>query len=357
MADRIDLLNASTHGEMQDWTNENFITLFAHLLSVVTSQDVVNLIQVHNISGTSHNDIRHEIFEAIEQITPKIQSHDSDTLAHSYIRNAIITLMRLVDVQYDDETGDITFFRADGTTETINIFFEEFFKDFDFDPETNELIFIKADETEVRVDMSALVTELLFATNPQIIAADTDNTIVSPKTLFYAIGNLAIGMLGSFTDVAINATDSIKNALEKLQGQLNQTVKLSGSQSIDGEKTFSTIPIVGTAEKGTNDDKSASTKFVQTALADVGGIIFDYDNWTSNPNVTNAITGIGASTTTEKMTRDTIEIARRTWVKSGNNWVCTEILRTESGLVSADRTRVINFNYVSASAWDIVVGD
>jgi hypothetical protein len=119
-----------------------------------------------------------------------------------------------------------------------------------------------------------------YATNSEAGAGLLTDRAISPATLLHAIGNLALGSLGTFPISEIVAGDSIKVAIRKLQGQVNkrlvsppsatqhhlaafdiqsnivdsgiskddlalddETVHRTGDETVGGKKTFTTIPV------------------------------------------------------------------------------------------------------------------
>lgn len=60
-----------------------------------------------------------------------------------------------------------------------------------------------------------------------------------------------------------------KAEIAKIANKANDAdvVKLTGDQTIEGTKTFTTIPVVGTADLSDNSTKAASTAFVAAAIA------------------------------------------------------------------------------------------
>ena len=93
------------------------------------------------------------------------------------------------------------------------------------------------------------------------IVPSATNSLVGGVTLSDSAGTADASSGVAVTPKALKTVADAK-------ADANTTVKLSGDQTIAGTKTFSASPKVPTAVKGTNSTVAASTAFVQTAIGD-----------------------------------------------------------------------------------------
>lgn len=86
-------------------------------------------------------------------------------------------LTALADVEFDENTGVITFIKKNGSQKTIDTKLEKLAINFRYDKDSQQLIITLDDGTYQYVDMSALITELEFQNSNTVIFSVTNGKV------------------------------------------------------------------------------------------------------------------------------------------------------------------------------------
>lgn len=122
-------------------------------------------------------------------------------------------------------------------------------------------------------DLYALDSTVVHNTGAETVAGVktfSASPIVPDVTAGDSSGNVAN------TKFVTTADTNLQNQITSLQTSVNQkandsaVVKLTGSQTIAGTKTFSSSPVIPTATSSDNSTKAASTAFVKNVLSSSG---------------------------------------------------------------------------------------
>lgn len=135
---------------------------------------------------------------------------------------------------------------------------------------------IVEEATQVQVNAGADTGEtgarlFVVPSKIQVYLAATYQTI---SGLFIAVMALVLTGFVAGANTAIAATDTLAQALSKIQGQINARATLSSP-------TFTGTPNAPTASAGNNSTQIATTAYVDTALAassSVGSKLFNHIN-------------------------------------------------------------------------------
>jgi hypothetical protein len=100
------------------------------------------------------------------EVAAAVSAHNTDTDAHTDIRDAIGDLIGIV--EWDHDTYTLTFTARNGETLKVDLPLEALAKDIDYDPATQEIVITKQDDTEIRISVASLVDEYTGLTNAHI---------------------------------------------------------------------------------------------------------------------------------------------------------------------------------------------
>lgn len=155
-------------------------------------------------------------------------------------------------VAYNSVNGDLTFTFRDNTTLTANVFVENLAEDIDYDSTSKELVITKKDGTEIRVDVSDLIT----------VYHGSNGTHIQ---ISIATGNVIEAVLKAGT---IDETELTTALQGKINGKLDTTaasfLPLVGG-TLTGVLTLAGAPIA--------DLQAATKKYVDDEIADVWELV------------------------------------------------------------------------------------
>lgn len=151
--------------------------------TAIQSDDLLDSLQNHNTSSSSHMDIRSLITlleskvntgMTLADIISEINEHDKSIVSHEDIREILQNMIGTP--QWDPETYTLTFTSNDGIETVINLGLDSLTGGISYDSDTKELIIIQ-DDTEIRISILDLVKDYIGSTNSYIQTVIDGNII------------------------------------------------------------------------------------------------------------------------------------------------------------------------------------
>lgn len=120
---------------------------------------------------------------ALDEIDDRVIALDTEKADSATVDNLVKS------IAVDDETGEITITKENGSQTVIQTTLNKIAINFDYDYETQQLILTLNDGTEARIDLSTLIQNNEFGSTQTIQLSVSQNGIVTGEIILHSIGD------------------------------------------------------------------------------------------------------------------------------------------------------------------------
>jgi hypothetical protein len=243
------------------WRGEEIVTGTAYILPPATHETLGGVMKGDRITIDPNGVISaDQLWSEMQGERPGVSHFENDMdyrntdQVENQITERIAGLDWVQDVEYDEDTGDVTVTFKDREEYKFRVPALDIIDDIDYDPDTKELILIKKDKSELRIDLSDLVDiyeghvgdEIQIVVDGNVIKAILLNGVVNEAHLHYELAakiNAKIDKVDGAIpgNIAIFKTDgSIEDSGEGLDDFVRKVDDLEteiGIHNHDGENS------------------------------------------------------------------------------------------------------------------------